>query len=145
MAASSVREETPAQMKARMAADFELRMGPLWKLWSWAGQSSAKEWSSSNSPQPGNEWSWKGLFGRSSTSDVLILPITPENVSKVGRSFFSRGSFFFSFLQYIVDHFSPAIQPATLLAWCWYSIPREPLTRKQINNLINQCNILDNL
>ncbi|CAM6103178.1 unnamed protein product [Calypogeia fissa] len=81
-ASSSAGKETAAQMRARVAADLQLRMGPLWKLWSWAGQPSAKEWSYKDSPQSGNEWSWKGLFGRSSTSDVLILPVSKENVAK---------------------------------------------------------------
>lgn len=81
-AASSGGQETAAQMRARVAAELQLRMGPLWKLWSWGGQPSAKDWWFKDSPESGNEWSWKGLFGRSSTSDLLILPVSKENVAK---------------------------------------------------------------
>eukprot|EP01018_Ginkgo_biloba_P003368 Gb_02355 [translate_table: standard] len=83
---SPLSEETTAQRKARMNADLELRMGTLWRLWSWINQlygsdSTSREDQKSNNEHT-NQWSWKALFGRSCTSEILTLPVMTSQVSK---------------------------------------------------------------
>ncbi|KAL3692905.1 hypothetical protein R1sor_006556 [Riccia sorocarpa] len=80
--ASPINMETASQKKARMEADLKLRMGAFWRLWSWAGQSAWEKSETDSSTTSGGftdgEWPWKGLFGRSSSLDLLTLPVTQE-------------------------------------------------------------------
>lgn len=76
------RDETPAQRKARMDADFKVRAGAFWWLWSWGAQYSGPTTNAKESHEASN-WPSKGLFGRSSTSELLSIPIDPTELSKV--------------------------------------------------------------
>lgn len=83
---SSVVEETIAQQKARMNAELKLRVGTLWWFWSWINQFNNND-STSNERQKSNSeqtisWPWKGLFGRSCTSELLALPVSKSQVTK---------------------------------------------------------------
>lgn len=83
---SSASEETVAQHKARMNAQLKLRMGTLWRFWSWIDQLNDND-STSNEQKKSNyeqtiPWPWKGLFGRSCTSEILALPVSNSQVSK---------------------------------------------------------------
>ncbi|BBN04940.1 ferredoxin [Marchantia polymorpha subsp. ruderalis] len=73
--------ETPAQKKARVEADRKLRMGVFWRFWSWVDPSPRDSSASDFAPEGSvdTEWPWKGLFGRSSSLDVLVLPVSQEN------------------------------------------------------------------
>lgn len=78
--------ETPAQKKARMEADLKIKAGAFWKLWSWSLR--PRSWQQETSGQrlggsEGMDWPWKGLFGRSSTSELLIFPVSAAEVPKV--------------------------------------------------------------
>lgn len=80
--------ETPAQKKARMEADLKIKAGAFWKLWSWSLRPMS--WQQETSGQglgrskgTPMEWPWKGLFGRSSTSELLTFPVSAAEVPKV--------------------------------------------------------------
>lgn len=75
-------DETPAQRKARMDADFKVRAGAFWWLWSWGAQFSGPT-STKTSNMDTAHWTWKGLFGRSSTSELMSLPIVSNEVPEV--------------------------------------------------------------
>eukprot|EP00250_Pteridium_aquilinum_P017053 c23430_g2_i2 orf=229-1281(-) len=76
----SWQRETPAQRKARMDADFKMKAGAFWWLWSWGAQNSGP---TSGNKQKEDASNWFGLFGRSCTSDILKLAIDPIEASKV--------------------------------------------------------------
>ncbi|KAL2634948.1 hypothetical protein R1flu_006427 [Riccia fluitans] len=74
--------ETAGQKKARMEADMKIRMGAFWRLWSWVGHSAEEKSGTDSSSRSGfssdSKSSWKGLFGRSSSLDLLTLPVSQE-------------------------------------------------------------------
>ena len=79
---ANTREESPAQRKARMDADFKMRAGSFSWLWSWGINQQSKSTSNNNSNNK-DSTSWYGLFGRSSTSELLKLEIESDEASKV--------------------------------------------------------------
>ena len=80
-------KETPAQKQARMEAEFKMKGGAFWRFWSWSAGSMPWQREETSSSQQYNtedfEWPWKGLFGRSSTSELLTIPVPATDVSKV--------------------------------------------------------------
>lgn len=71
-----------------MDAELKIRAGAFWRLWSWGMRPMfwQQEETSGQKQQGdglGKEWPWKGLFGRSSTSELLKFPVTPAEVPKV--------------------------------------------------------------
>ena len=71
-----------------MDADLKIRAGAFWRLWSWGMRPmfwQQEETSGQKQQDDGlaKEWPWKGLFGRSSTSELLKFPVTPADVPKV--------------------------------------------------------------
>lgn len=81
-------KETPAQKQARMEAEFKMKAGAFWRLWSWSSRPMPwqEETTTSGSQEfygDNFEWPWKGLFGRSSTSELLSVPVPATDVSKV--------------------------------------------------------------
>jgi len=77
--------ETPAQKQARMDADIKLNAGAFWWLWSWGMRPAAKSQQEGHgrARKGANEWPWKGLFGPSSRSDLLMVSLTPAEAQKV--------------------------------------------------------------
>ncbi|KAG0580068.1 hypothetical protein KC19_4G144700 [Ceratodon purpureus] len=85
-ATGSVMKETPAQKQARMEAEFKMKAGAFWRFWSWSAQPMPWEKGTTSSSQEYREdfeWPWKGLFGRSSTAELLTIPVPATDVSKV--------------------------------------------------------------
>lgn len=78
-----MREETPAQRKARMDADFRMRAGPFSWIWSWGIDQQFKSTTTSKKSNNKDSTSWYGLFGRSSTSELLKLEIESAEASQV--------------------------------------------------------------
>lgn len=78
-------KETPAQKQARTEAELKMKAGAFWRLWSWSSQ--PMPWQRETTQEfnaPENfEWPWKGLFGRSSTSELLSIPVPATDISKV--------------------------------------------------------------
>ncbi len=79
--------ETPAQKQARMDADIKLNAGAFWWLWSWGMRPAAKSQQEGHgrARKGENEWPWKGLFGPSSRSDLLMVSLTPAEAQKVSQ------------------------------------------------------------
>lgn len=78
-------KETPAQRQARMEAEMKMKGGAFWRLWSWSARPmpwQQQTTASSSSPES-FEWSWKALFGRSSTAELLSVPVPATDISKV--------------------------------------------------------------
>ncbi|XP_024370268.1 chaperone protein dnaJ C76, chloroplastic [Physcomitrium patens] len=84
--ARSTATETPAQKQARQEAELKMKAGAFWRFWSWS--SRPMPWQQNAPSNPENnaenyEWPWKGLFGRSSTSELLSILILEAEQSKV--------------------------------------------------------------
>lgn len=82
----STATETPAQKQARQEAELKMKAGAFWRFWSWS--SRPMPWQQNAPSNPENnaenyEWPWKGLFGRSSTSELLSILILEAEQSKV--------------------------------------------------------------
>lgn len=86
-ATGPVAKETPAQKQARMEAEFKMKAGAFWRFWSWSARSMPWQQETSSSSQEYSaddfDWPWKGLFGRSSTSELLTIHVPATDVSKV--------------------------------------------------------------
>jgi len=77
-------KETPAQRQARTEAELKMKGGAFWRLWSWSARPMPwQQQTATSASQESFEWSWKGLFGRSSTAELLSVPVPATDISKV--------------------------------------------------------------
>ncbi|KAI5073610.1 hypothetical protein GOP47_0012033 [Adiantum capillus-veneris] len=77
---ASWRTETPGQQKARMDADFKMKAGAFWWLWSW-GMRRPEPNSKTKHEEKARDWF--GLFGRSCTSDIFKLAVNSNEAPKI--------------------------------------------------------------